>query len=230
MDRPHERILGTVLVGLGIALLLVAFGLAYGFLVHPASSSGASSGPEAGFAYSVSGLTVTLTDRSTPGGAAISSTYWAFADGNSSANANVSHTYARAGTYNVSLIVEDKNGAAAESNAALRVGPGATGTGVGSPSFSPGGSVGSVLGSFLGGSLSGVVSLAERFVLLTILWLVGASILKAGWNLITPKAETIQVRVKPRSLAIEPVAATPPSPVAGTRPASPGAPGPAGAR
>jgi len=36
-------------------------------------------------------------------------------------------------------------------------------------------------------------------------YLVGASILKAGWNLITPKAETIQVRVKPRSLQVEPV-------------------------
>jgi len=45
----------------------------------------------------------------------------------------------------------------------------------------------------------------EAFTFLGIEYLVGASILRAGWNLITPKAETIQVRVKPKSLQIEPV-------------------------
>ncbi len=47
----------------------------------------------------------------------------------------------------------------------------------------------------------------EAFTFLGIEYLVGASILKAGWNLITPKAETIAVRVKPRSLQVEPVPA-----------------------
>ena len=44
----------------------------------------------------------------------------------------------------------------------------------------------------------------EAFTFLAIEYLVGASVLRAGWNLMTPKAETIQVRVKPRSLQIEP--------------------------
>jgi hypothetical protein len=55
----------------------------------------------------------------------------------------------------------------------------------------------------------------EAFAFLGIMYLVGASILRAGWNLITPKAETISVRVKPRSLQVEPVqpavGASPPS-------------------
>ncbi len=54
------------------------------------------------------------------------------------------------------------------------------------------------------------------FTFLGIEYLVGASILKAGWNLVTPKAETISVRVKPRSLQVEPAdapaAVSPPSP------------------
>ena len=51
------------------------------------------------------------------------------------------------------------------------------------------------------GSLNG--RFIEAFSFLLVEYLVGASILRAGWNLITPKAETIQVRVKPRSLQVE---------------------------
>jgi len=65
----------------------------------------------------------------------------------------------------------------------------------------------------------------EAFTFLGIEYLVGASILKAGWNLITPKAETISVRVKPRSVQVEPVsppaAVAAPPPPAGAAPPSP---------
>jgi len=66
----------------------------------------------------------------------------------------------------------------------------------------------------------------EAFTFLGIEYLVGASILRAGWNLITPKAETISVRVKPRSLQVEPVGPPPPPPppAGGAPPAGPGAP------
>ncbi len=60
------------------------------------------------------------------------------------------------------------------------------------------------------------------FTFLIVEYLVGATILKAGWNLITPKAETIQVRVKPRSLQVEPVGAS--VPTASTAPAAATAP------
>lgn len=64
----------------------------------------------------------------------------------------------------------------------------------------------------------------EAFSFLGIEYLVGASILKAGWNLVTPKAETLSVRVKPKSLQVEPVGATalsppPPSGTGGAPPA-----------
>ncbi|HYA10387.1 MAG TPA: hypothetical protein VEH10_01760 [Thermoplasmata archaeon] len=64
---------------------------------------------------------------------------------------------------------------------------------------------GAVNGSFNGRFL-------EAFTFLGIEYLVGASILKGGWNLITPKAETIAVRVKPRALQVEPVGVSAPAP------------------
>jgi hypothetical protein len=85
--------------------------------------------------------------------------------------------------------------------------------------FGGGGGGGSVNGTFNG-------RFVEAFAFLGIEYLIGASILRGGWNLITPKAETISVRVKPRSLQIEPVAPStpvpPPAAAGGTPPASPG--------
>ncbi len=74
-------------------------------------------------------------------------------------------------------------------------------------SFGGGGGNSSVNGTFNGRFL-------VSFAFLGIEYLVGASILKAGWNLLTPKAETISVRVKPKSLQVEP--ATPPPPPSGS--------------
>jgi hypothetical protein len=79
----------------------------------------------------------------------------------------------------------------------------------------------------------------EAFTFVGIEYLVGASVLKGGWNLITPKAETISVRVKPKDLQVEPAgysarpapAAPPPAaeppPIESTLPESPPA-GPSG--
>ena len=78
--------------------------------------------------------------------------------------------------------------------------------------FSLGGTGGGGNGANISGSFNG--SFLVAFMFLTIEYLVGAYILKSGWNLITPKAETIQVRVKPRSLQVEPVDASPPPTVA----------------
>jgi len=222
MNRPHERILGTVLVVLGVALLLFTFYHAYGLLGHLPSAS-SDKGPNAAFSWTVSGFLLTVTDNSRPGSSAISSSYWSFADGNSTSTANTSHTYSRAGNYNVSLMVEDKNGFVAESAAIVHVGTGASGTGTGSPSLAPGGSIQSTIGNSIGGTLSGVLTSVETFSLLVVMWLVGGSLLKAGWNLITPKAETIQVRVKPKSWEAEGVgySAMTPSGTPAAAPASP---------
>jgi len=87
--------------------------------------------------------------------------------------------------------------------------------------FSFGGASG---GGGVNGSFNG--RFVEAFTFLGIEYLAGAAILKAGWNLVTPKAETLSVRVKPRSLQVEPVASPPAGPVS-FPPAGPGAPPPA---
>jgi len=77
--------------------------------------------------------------------------------------------------------------------------------------FSLGGGGGGSNGGNISGSFNGIFLVT--FMFLIVEYFVGASILKAGWNLVTPKAETIQVRVKPRSLQVEPVD-VPPTPAA----------------
>ena len=80
-------------------------------------------------------------------------------------------------------------------------------------------------GSGLNGTMNGRFIATVSFLLIQAL--AGAIILKAGWNLVTPKAETIQVRVKPKSLAVEPVgysvppSSSSPSPPAGATTGAP---------
>ena len=74
-------------------------------------------------------------------------------------------------------------------------------------------------GGNVNGTLNGKFIATVTFLLVQAL--AGAFILKAGWNLISPKAETIQVRVKPKSLTVEPVGySIPPSPSAAPTPES----------
>lgn len=215
MERAYERSLGTALVAVGVALLLFGFVLAYEDL--QALPSGKA--PTARFAWSVTGFTATLNDTSSAGGSSLTTVYWTFGDGASNSSPTTTHTYPRAGTYNVTLQIQDSSGGSAESTATLAVSGSGSSSGSSSPSqpIGNGTNLGSVLGPVLGG-VSGMVKTLESFVYLVVFWLVGGSILRAGWNLITPKAETISVRVRPRSLQLDPGPAPGPAPAAGPTP------------
>jgi len=63
--------------------------------------------PAASFSSSTSGLTASFVDTSTDNGGQIGSHSWTFGDGANSTAANPSHTYAAAGTYNVTETVTD---------------------------------------------------------------------------------------------------------------------------
>ncbi|MFB7948541.1 collagenase [Kitasatospora phosalacinea] len=82
------------------------------WLTRCANGACFATGPTALFDQSVSGATVTLTDRSvvTNSPAQITGWHWTFGDGSSSDQRNPSHTYAKAGTYTVALTVTDANG------------------------------------------------------------------------------------------------------------------------
>ena len=219
MERAYEKSLGTALVAVGVGILLFGFVMAYQDIQGLPSAKS----PTARFNWSVNGFQATFTDTSSAGGASITTVYWTFGDGASNSSASTSHTYGSPGSYNVTLQVQDANGASAQSTAALVI----SGTGSNSGSSSASGpagnqsNIGSLLGPLLGG-VSGLVKTVETFVFLLVIWLVGASILRGGWNLVTPKAETISVRVRPRSLQVEPVA-PPPAPAASPPPSPPSA-------
>lgn len=218
MERAYEKTVGTVLVALGVGILLFGFVTAYDEL-HGLPSNKA---PTAKFSWAESGFSVTFTDESSGSGASISTVYWSFGDGSSSSSASPSHTYSGNGPFNVTLQIQDENGASAQSTAELALGPTTTASGSSSPSgpVGNGTNTNSVLGSLFGG-LSGVEHTAQTFALLLVVWLIGGAILRGGWNLVTPKAETISVRVRPRSLQVEPAvpAPSPPAPA----PAAPAA-------
>jgi len=216
MERGYEKTVGTVLTALGVAILLVGFAQAYELYRNPPQTGSTSTPPTAAFTWTVNGFSVTFSDNSVAGSSPISSSYWNFGDGNTTYATNTAHVYSTPGIFNVSLEVQDTSGAAAETYGVVHAARGATSSGQSSPSVTPSSLLGGLLGGLNFGSTINVgLKLSETFIVVILEWLIGGSILKAGWNLITPKAETIQVRVKPRSLQVEPVeppASSPSSP------------------
>ncbi|MER7704522.1 collagenase [Kitasatospora sp. NPDC097605] len=80
--------------------------------------------PTAAFTSAVSGLAVTFTDGSTDRDGTIASRVWDFGDGTTGTAANPAKTYAKAGTYTVTLTVTDDKGATASTRQDVTVGGG----------------------------------------------------------------------------------------------------------
>lgn len=67
--------------------------------------------PTANFTFTTNALTANFTDTSTDSDGTVTAWAWNFGDGGSSTQKNPSHTYASAGTYNVTLTATDDDGA-----------------------------------------------------------------------------------------------------------------------
>ncbi|MBL0164869.1 MAG: M4 family metallopeptidase [Xanthomonadales bacterium] len=83
--------------------------------------------PSAGFSFTTSALTASFTDSSSDSDGTIASRSWNFGDSTSSTSTSPSHTYAAAGTYNVTLTVTDNNGATNATTKAVTVSSGGGG-------------------------------------------------------------------------------------------------------
>jgi PKD repeat protein len=82
-----------------------------GNIVVPHTGGAGNQPPNANFSHAASGLIVPFTDLSTDPGGAVTAWAWNFGDGGSSTAKNPTHSYAVAGTYNVTLNVTDNEGA-----------------------------------------------------------------------------------------------------------------------
>ncbi len=85
--------------------------------------------PSAGFSFTTSALTANFSDSFSDSDGTIASRSWNFGDSSSSTSTNPSHTYAAAGTYNVTLTVTDNNGATSSTTKAVSVTSGGGGGG-----------------------------------------------------------------------------------------------------
>ena len=87
----------------------------------------ANAAPTAGFTSEASGKRIRFADTSSDSDGIIASWYWDFGDGETSTEQNPSHRYRQAGTYTVTLQVEDDRGALASSERELVVQDSGTG-------------------------------------------------------------------------------------------------------
>jgi PKD repeat protein len=77
----------------------------------PVTVGTSNDAPFASFVYPATGLAVNLSDRSTDADGSVVSRKWEFGDGGTSTAVNPSHTYGLSGTYDITLVVTDDDGA-----------------------------------------------------------------------------------------------------------------------
>lgn len=211
-------------MALGVGLLLFTFGNALALATNPGpfisnqlpGQQTQSQGPSASFTWSSNGFNLTVQDTSHQGAAAITNWQWNFGDGSGQvSNQNPgTHVYTNPGPYTVELTLTDSNNQQSTTFAPVDI----------VPSQPRGGqSVGSITASLPNVNLNfGDILLPVAVGTLTVglylaMAVIGGMILKAGWNLVRPRPETIRIRLKPKHLQqmVEEdatVAAAPPPP------------------
>jgi PKD repeat protein len=157
-----------------------------------------AAGPTAAFSWSTNDLDVDFMDESEQGDSDIRHWDWQFGDGDSSNQQHPSHTYNSDGDYRIRLTVEDQNGKtnSINSNVYVNMGNfdnGQTEDNFGDMSFDFG--MGNILLPFAAAILVGI--------LFIVMFLVGAAMIKAGWNLLKPGPSTIKMKIKPKKLEVE---------------------------
>jgi len=200
-----ERILGIGVLALGLAVILFTFSQALAIATNPGPWLGGQlpqnpqqAGPIASFDWTSSDATVTFADSSGPGDASIVSWDWDFGDGQRGSVPNPTHTYSSYTAYQASLVVRDANGKESIALAQVTTVLGDTRSGRG---FNTPTAAGLNLNLDLAELLLPVAIVFLTSGLFLVMTVAGGSIMKAGWNILKPKPETIHVRLKPKHLA-----------------------------
>ncbi len=198
MEREKSALyLGLGLLIAGIVVLMFVLVTVIGLAANPGpwmqrQLPSSAQGPTALFAWHSEGLNVTFSDQSTEGSARITTYAWQFGDGGTGSGANPSHTYVSSGGYTVELTVTDENGRT--SHASTQVNPQNVGTNNGGTNPGQGG-----VNLDIGSAIFPIAIAILTSGLYIVGFLVGGSLVKAGWNLIRPRPETIRIRLKPQN-------------------------------
>lgn len=199
--EKYELALGTTLLVVGLVILLFVFVNVYGIVSNPGDflkkqMPEEKNPPVSSFDWKASNMTVTLTDTSRQGSSSIVSYGWEFGDGNTEQSRNPTHTFMQGGDYSIKLTVTDQNGLSSTSRASVNIQMNSTKSGGSDPDS--GGMNFDITSAIMPFGIAIII-----FGMYLVMFLVGAAILKAGWNLIKPKPESITVRVKPKHLQLE---------------------------
>jgi flagellar basal body-associated protein FliL len=213
-----DLIIGLILIIVGIVIMLVVFSMAMNlafsagdFFREQLPEEEGVVGPSADFRWDTDDLNVTFEDMSTAGDGNIVSWEWDFGDGNQDNGQNPSHTYNNEGHFQISLRIEDENGKRSTANGEvfLEAGNVLSGSSIGGiPEISFDVDFTNIL---LPIALAMLVS-----ALFLVMFLVGAAITKAGWNILKPKPEKLKIKLKPKEMEIKQVgtyAAAPQEPI-----------------
>jgi len=215
MERNTEVIVGGIVLAFGIVILLFVFVSAFtlvggsGDFIRQQVPELSKKAPTCSFHWNSNGLNVNFNDNSQEGSSPITDYQWQFDDGQSASQKNPTHTYSQPKDYNVQLKITDQNGMGADCSSQVSVDPNGSKQGNSQSS----GSINIDMTSMI---LPIALVLLVMGLYLTMM-LVGASITKAGWNILRPRPDVVQVRVRPKDIVVEPavirsVAPPPPPP------------------
>jgi len=199
-----EMLLGIGILALGLVVILFTFSQAFAIASNPGPwirnqipQTPQPVGPSASFDWTSNDASVTFADTSQQGDTQIVSWDWDFGDGQRTNVQNPQHTYPSYSNYQASLVVRDANGKESFAVAQVTTILGDTRSGRG---------VSSSLGQGLNVNLDfasillPIAAVLLTFGLFLVMSVIGGSIMKAGWNIVRPKPETIRVRLKQRHL------------------------------
>lgn len=198
-------IIGIFLLVSGIVILLWVLTSAMAIVQSPGAyfeeqfpqEEENTQGPNAQFSWDTNDLSVDFRDKSKEGDAPISSWEWDFGDGETSNDQNPQHTFQSNGDYEVSLTVEDENGESSTTYSDVNVALGNNGGGRSEPED------GDISFDF---DSNFIVPLAAAFLLgmlHLVMFLIGAALVKGGWNLIKQGPSTLKLKIKPKRLEVE---------------------------